>query len=184
MISAPEATEPTTVTSPSGKMIDWPERTGLSSSSEAGVGFAGGPAGVAGGTDFLSLAGAGSSTSPALRPPTIGGGRPRPSSDGSAPSMPMMRMPRPCSWAMRWLSSPLSCGSADTSRTIARPAKKPGERAISASRSSSHSATGPSGASTSAMKERPLNRIERGLRAAFGTGRDDSWKTRFGAERG
>ena len=78
MISAPEATEPTTVTSPSGKMIDWPERTGLSSSSEAGVGFAGGPAGVAGGTDFLSLAGAGSSTSPALRPPTIGGGRPRP----------------------------------------------------------------------------------------------------------
>ena len=30
MISAPDETEPTTVTSPSGKMIDWPERTGLS----------------------------------------------------------------------------------------------------------------------------------------------------------
>ena len=57
MISAPDATEPTMVTSPSGKMIDWPERTGLSSSSEAGVGFAGGPAGAAGGTDFLSPAG-------------------------------------------------------------------------------------------------------------------------------
>src|SRR5215211_304784 len=41
MISAPDETEPTTVTSPSGKMIEWPERTGQSSSSEAGVGFAG-----------------------------------------------------------------------------------------------------------------------------------------------
>ena len=29
MTSAPEATEPTIVTSPCGKMIDWPERTGV-----------------------------------------------------------------------------------------------------------------------------------------------------------
>src|SRR5450759_4072774 len=34
--SAPEATEPSTVTSPSGKKMDWPERTGLSSRSVAG----------------------------------------------------------------------------------------------------------------------------------------------------
>ena len=129
MTSAPEATEPTTVTSPSGKMIDWPERTGLSRSSEAGVGFAGGPAGAAGGADFLSPARAGSSISPALRPPLIGGGRPRPSSDGSAPSMPMMRMSRSCRSATSMASSPLSCGSAATSSTTGRPAKKPGERA-------------------------------------------------------
>jgi len=38
-ISAPEPTEPSTVTSPSVKTIDWPERTGLSSSSEVGFGL-------------------------------------------------------------------------------------------------------------------------------------------------
>ena len=33
-ISAPEATEPMMVTSPSGKTIDWPERTGRETTSE------------------------------------------------------------------------------------------------------------------------------------------------------
>src|SRR5881392_4021436 len=39
-ISAPDPTEPSTVTSPSVKMIDWPERTGLSSSNELAFGLA------------------------------------------------------------------------------------------------------------------------------------------------
>src|SRR5579885_2775916 len=54
MISAPDATEPSTVTSPSGKTTDCPERTGLSISKDAaffgiGAGLADGGAGLAGG---------------------------------------------------------------------------------------------------------------------------------------
>ena len=38
-ISAPEPTEPSTVTSPSMNTIDWPDRTGLSRSNEVGFGI-------------------------------------------------------------------------------------------------------------------------------------------------
>ena len=80
-------------------------------------------------------------------------------------------------------SSPLSCGSAETSRMIARPeeARRARHQRVELLEPLLDRRLG---ASTSAMKERPLKRIERGLRAAFGTGLDDSWKTRFGAERG
>src|SRR5262245_35884008 len=49
MISAPDATEPSTVTSPCGKTTDWPERTGLSSTSELGSCAAGAGAGAGAG---------------------------------------------------------------------------------------------------------------------------------------
>src|SRR5215210_3171122 len=85
-ISAPEATEPMTVTSPSRNTTDWPDRTGLSSCKEdccfgAGAGSLASVFGVLGGVaseNSIMLVGP---------PPLIRGGRLGPRVDGSAPSM-------------------------------------------------------------------------------------------------
>ena len=80
-ISAPDPTEPSTVTSPSGKMIDWPERTGWSSSSELDF--------------FVSRFGVGSvRVITQGRPPVSRGGMLGVSRSASTPSMPSTRMLR------------------------------------------------------------------------------------------
>src|SRR5579872_6423970 len=91
-ISAPEATEPSTVTSPNGNTTDWPERTGLSISMDAGCGGGGGADGAGSAAATAVEAAAATSegvsagfSSPPGRPPIRTGGNLRPQAAGSTP---------------------------------------------------------------------------------------------------
>src|SRR5436309_6097338 len=90
-ISAPEATEPSTVTSPNGNTTDCPERIGLSIKSEAGCGGGGGAAGALAGSAAATALEAAAATSagvsaglssPPGRPPIRTGGSLRPQAAG------------------------------------------------------------------------------------------------------
>ena len=73
----------------------------------------------------------------------------RPCHEGCAPSVPMIRMPRPCSRCSRPATFGCVLGNAARSSTTGRPSKKAGDRSTCASSASSQSSTGASGASKS-----------------------------------
>jgi hypothetical protein len=136
-ISAPEPTEPSTVTSPSGNTTDWPERTGLSSISEATGAFTSGFSGSA-----TAIAQA--------RPPLKAGGMVEVSNAVSTPSMPRMRMFFFSRLTMRCVIAERLSSTAERSSTTGLPTKKPGERVSVVSSSCSHSMIGTTGVSTKA----------------------------------
>src|SRR6202158_4862688 len=93
--SAPDAIDPTTVTSPPGKITDCPDRMGASSKSDVGSsreGSAG--AGLWGDTDDSSTL--------ELRPPFNSGGNPGPSREGSTPSSPTTPISRLANSCTKW----------------------------------------------------------------------------------
>ncbi len=145
MISAPEATEPTMVTSPSGWTICWPDRTGASISSE--LTGAGADNGIVGAASVFGLP---------VCPRVKDGTRPS-TQDGSAPSTPRMRISRLLSSSNR-LRKPSFVGErSETSITTDFPAKNRGERASSASISPNQALMGVSGLTTRAWKDPPRN---------------------------
>src|SRR5215475_12526946 len=157
--SAPEATEPTILTSPFSNTIDWPERTGWSINSDV--------------ASWDCVAERGSSGTSMARAGRVlfackGAQASNPCQVGWAPSVPMMRIPRLDRLRSKPATSGCSLGNAPRSRTTGRPLKNDGERLIWASSASTQSSTGGSGASTSAMNDRPLTRIN-GRESAVGT---------------
>src|SRR3984893_4094989 len=85
--SAPDAIDPTTVTSPRGKITDCPDRMGASSKSDvASSREAWGGATLWGDTDDSSTL--------EWRPPFNSGGNPGPSREGSTPSSPTSALSR------------------------------------------------------------------------------------------
>src|SRR5262245_386438 len=144
-ISAPEATEATTVTSPSGQTTNWPERTGASMSNE-----------LAG--DDVEDANAGDSAELALSAWPLAKIGMRPShSDGIAPSTPRMRISRLLSSSKRSRKFCFVSERSEMSITTDFFAKKPGDRASKASTSASQVLMGISGLSTRAWKQPPRN---------------------------
>ena len=147
--SAPDDTAPSTVTSPCGNRIAWPERTGSSIMRNCGGGGGGGTTGAA------SLI----STVPPSRPPT------RRRFQGSAPgisrtfSTSMTEIPQASMSAIRVAMPSVPALTAARSTITGRASKNPGERTICARNASSQPAKGASGAITKAMKDRPRTRI-------------------------
>lgn len=135
-ISAPEATDPMIVTSPSGKITDCPDRTGsfmmidgITRICAPPEEFANVPEGWLFPEDGSFAAfGAGAWKSAADFPPFMAGGIPGASSEGRAPSIPMSDTPRLASSSIRSVSSARSVCRFSTSRTIGLPKKKPAER--------------------------------------------------------
>ena len=159
-ISAPDATRPITVTSPSGCRIDWPERTLASIISEVVVGVFFEPAaGVASSSVTASA--------PAGRPPVTRGGSSGPTRVRLGFSTAMTRMWRRARAlsSSRYSSTPIL--SPAISRITGFEAKKAGERASQASTAASHSETGRVGSRTKARSERALKlMVWRGLTCA------------------
>ncbi len=148
--SAPDATEPTMVTSPSGNRMVCPDRTGSRTSSPVSGG--GGSAGAANS--------AGVAAGPVSRPPSSACAKPSaPGRGAAAPVTSTTRMPRRCNCAISVGQPESSAGSAAQSSTTTRPWKNAGVRAMCASSASNHASSGDSGASTKAMNERPRMRI-------------------------
>src|SRR6266508_2973562 len=116
MISAPEATEPTMVTSPSGWTICWHDRTGASISSE--LTGAGADNGIAGGAAVFDFP---------VCPRVKDGTRPS-TQDGFAPSTPIMRISRLLSSSKRLRKVSFVSERFETSITTDFPAKNRGER--------------------------------------------------------
>src|SRR5260370_14357221 len=85
--SAPDPTDPSTVTSPSGWKIAWPERIALSTTSDAGARSGAGGGGAGSDRALTASTGAG-------LPPLTSGGRFGPSFSGPTPSTPMLLAPR------------------------------------------------------------------------------------------
>jgi hypothetical protein len=140
--------------SPLGKMMDCPERIGLSTSNELGSWR----------TPRRALAPLlseeGGMISPAVaRPRLITGGNEGPTWFASMPSSAITRIPRSANCA---ISSPI-CDSfnstAARSRMIGRPTKNAGELPLRLSSAVSHSVIGAVGERTKAMSERPCSRI-------------------------
>src|SRR5260370_14352988 len=89
--SAPDPTDPSTVTSPSGWKIAWPERIALSTTSDAGARSGAGGSGAGSDRALTASTGAG-------RPPLTRGGRLGPTFSGPAPSstiIPALHLPHP-----------------------------------------------------------------------------------------
>src|ERR1700730_17603469 len=156
-ISAPEATEPTTITSPSGCTMLWPERIALFNSKEFGRAAGDGGAAamaeaaleaVVAGSELESEKGAGAAASPApggvspevalaCRPLRSSGGIAKSSQDGSAPSIPMTLIFRLVKFCRSSARPALPGCSVATSSTVGRPKKNPGDRSSQASKSES-----------------------------------------------
>ncbi len=180
-MSAPEETEPITITSPSGWKIDCPERTGVSTTKRSRALLrrqfddrlrrAGLPAAERL-SDLLEcgplvrrqrgdLFGVGRERRAGSEGAAIGEDRRQvvASPGGSTPVNPMMRTRRSdsCSTSSATLSR--SRPSLDTSTTIALREKKAGECSRQASSRSNHPAIGASGSRARTGKDRPRKRM-------------------------
>jgi len=125
--------------SPSANTIDWPERTGLSNSSDPVFGFS-----FSSTTAGFELTG----ISAQSRPPLNSGGRSGASADCSTPSRPSTRIERSDRLVMRWRIAEADSEVALKSSITGLAVKKPGDFESVASTSSSHSTIGTCGAST------------------------------------
>ncbi len=147
--SAPEPTEPSTVTSPSGKKIDCPERIGLSSRSVAAPRRASRIGDSAASTSVF-----------APRLERSNGGRSALVWAGSTFSMPITRTPRCSNSVIRCSIADLLSVTADKSRTTGGPTKKLPASLILRSMSAIHSIIGGWGARTTAVYDRQMKRVD------------------------
>ncbi len=151
MISAPEATDPTTVMSPSRQTIDWPDRTFCSMSMLTG---SAGLLEFGGNRDFVRD---GERNIPAAAQHRRHAGIDHAGADTFEPDE--------AHAARRELADPAlqfrfaGRGSPMSSTTV-RPVKKPGERCSQTSKSANHCWIGASATSVIATNERPRKRMD------------------------
>src|SRR6266853_2973110 len=116
--SAPDPTDPSTVTSPSGWKIAWPERLALYTQSDVSARCGAGGGGAGSDRALTASTGAG-------RPPLTSGGRLGLSFSGPTPSKPMILTPRVPSSEIRWEMAELVSVTAERLSPPRRPTKKP-----------------------------------------------------------